>query len=288
MIIRLSILSIIILTCGVFCKTGDSIKNNDNDSLDSLDLIINTLKQEKDSLVKIESDLYSKLTSYKPKSPAGFSINYKSAVYGVGNILFAENHRFKFDGGAFQSLLRYNISDDYKIYFVDLYGNWKLVNETLILHATLAAGKKFIKNDSWGACFNEIVDTTILLNWTEIVFNSMGRKDKPLSKDKSRILSDNIINTQVINEDSLSGDYSYISVRKITEKDIVNIPKEKFRIMRNEIFARYGYQFKDPSLDKYFITKVWYKKKYFDCDLTKYLNDIENYNIDFIKKHEND
>ncbi len=286
MINRLVIFAIIILVIGYSCKTDNSNIDINNSPIDSLNTILQTLGNKRDSLIKIESDLYAKLIYIKPQSPAGFSINYNSATYGIGNILFAGNNHFKLDGGKYQTLLKHNKSKKYRIVFVDLYGDWRIEKDSIFIHATLAAGKKFLKNDSWGASFNEIIDTTLVLNWTEIVLNSMSRKDNPLTEKQTRILYDNVTNSNVLNKDSLFGDYTFLSVRQIDQNEIKNTSKEKLRIMRNEIYARYGYQFKDSSMTNYFNNQIWYKKKYFDCDLTDYLTDIEKYNIDLIKNYE--
>lgn len=46
-------------------------------------------------------------------------------------------------------------------------------------------------------------------------------------------------------------DYSYTSLRKMSRKDIDNLSISQLRIMRNEIFARYGYVFKSADLQEY-------------------------------------
>ena len=35
--------------------------------------------------------------------------------------------------------------------------------------------------------------------------------------------------------------------------------KTKLRLMRNEVYARHGYIFKDTELQKYFLSQLWYK-----------------------------
>jgi hypothetical protein len=55
-------------------------------------------------------------------------------------------------------------------------------------------------------------------------------------------------------------------------------------IMRNEIFASYGYIFKNPEWNKYFRKKEWYKPKHHNVD--QYLTDLEKSNIKFIFNYE--
>jgi hypothetical protein len=55
------------------------------------------------------------------------------------------------------------------------------------------------------------------------------------------------------------------------------------RIMRNEIFARYGYIF-ETDVKEYFNKQWWYIPKSRNVD--SQLTEIEKQNIDFIKRHE--
>ena len=54
--------------------------------------------------------------------------------------------------------------------------------------------------------------------------------------------------------------------------------------MRNAIFARHGYIFKNKELADYFSTMDWYEPRY--SDVTSKLTEIELKNIEFLKKHE--
>jgi hypothetical protein len=63
--------------------------------------------------------------------------------------------------------------------------------------------------------------------------------------------------------------------------DDVNMPKEKLRLMRNEVFARHGYIFKEPELQTYFAGKSWYRKdETFDFDK---LGRMEMYLVQYLK-----
>ncbi len=57
---------------------------------------------------------------------------------------------------------------------------------------------------------------------------------------------------------------------------------EDLDIMRNEIFAEYGYKFKSEKWQKYFAGKVWYFPKHDNVD--KFLTDLEKENIKTILK----
>ncbi|MDW3195268.1 MAG: YARHG domain-containing protein [Cytophagales bacterium] len=59
----------------------------------------------------------------------------------------------------------------------------------------------------------------------------------------------------------------------------------ELRILRNEIFARYGYIFKSSDLTEYFKTKLWYKPK--NTNVDDQLTDIDKSNIERILNFEN-
>lgn len=81
-----------------------------------------------------------------------------------------------------------------------------------------------------------------------------------------------------------SGDYAWLSQRAATAADVKGKSKADIRIMRNAIFARHGYKFKDKNLQKHFAQYSWYNPRY--DDVTSMLNKIEQQNIAFLKKYE--
>jgi hypothetical protein len=81
-------------------------------------------------------------------------------------------------------------------------------------------------------------------------------------------------------QNSLPGKYQIASERILSENDIANIDKYELKLMKNEIFARYGYIFKTPEMKAYFESQNWYKPKY--DDVTSYLTEIEKSNIALI------
>ena|GEM_PF-3633155 len=50
----------------------------------------------------------------------------------------------------------------------------------------------------------------------------------------------------------------FSSTRLLTDDDLKDLSKENLRIARNEIYARYGYQFSSQDLQNYFNNKSWY------------------------------
>lgn len=282
---NLYLLIISILIFGACRRTQKDLSLQENKLIDSLSSELIKLTNVKDSLVIIENEIYAQIRSRIPSTPKGYSINLDSYIYGSGHVMFGEN-KFKIEMSKYLSLLKYNKAD----HFINIYGTYQMKGDSVLLQAKLATGHNFLKTSN-GSCsntFNEYVDTLIQINWAEIAMNSMRRKDKGLSEKMPQIIYDDIKESQLINKDSLNGEYKYLSLRKATKEDIEDCSLEELKIMRNEIFARLGYQFKDSFLNNYYSNKDWYKREYRECNVMEFLNEIEKYNIDFIKRHEDE
>lgn len=59
---------------------------------------------------------------------------------------------------------------------------------------------------------------------------------------------------------------------------------EELDVMRNEIFAEYGFIFKTPKWKKHFESKSWYKPKYNNVD--RFLTDTDKANVNFILEYQ--
>lgn len=71
---------------------------------------------------------------------------------------------------------------------------------------------------------------------------------------------------------------------KLTDSDLSGYSKEDLKILRNAIYAKYGYIFKSEELKNYFGKYDWYKAQY--SDVSKKLSPIEKANVKFIKTME--
>ena len=69
----------------------------------------------------------------------------------------------------------------------------------------------------------------------------------------------------------------------LTESDLSGLSKFDTGLIRNEIFARKGYVFKNDPYKSYFNSQAWYKP---NPSAKIKLNDIEKYNNDFILAYE--
>lgn len=81
------------------------------------------------------------------------------------------------------------------------------------------------------------------------------------------------------------GDYIQASLRALSSNELLNMSRQELKIMRNEIFARYGYRFRPSgAMDRYFRTQEWYRAVY--EDVNAFLTDLERSNIARILKAE--
>jgi serine/threonine-protein kinase len=83
---------------------------------------------------------------------------------------------------------------------------------------------------------------------------------------------------------NVHGIFPEASTRLLTTRDLVNRSPWELRVMRNEIFARYGYIFKTPEMRSYFARQSWYSPRYDDVSML--LSDIEVRNERLINSFE--
>ena len=77
------------------------------------------------------------------------------------------------------------------------------------------------------------------------------------------------------------------SSRELTIADISGLSHDQLELARNEIYARHGRKFTNPTLQNYFDSQAWYTGTIEPEDFTDdMLSDIEKSNIQFIKDHE--
>ena len=77
------------------------------------------------------------------------------------------------------------------------------------------------------------------------------------------------------------GKYPEMSMREITKEELTKKSKEELKIMRNEVYARYGMIFqKNGDMDKYFSKQDWYSKQTENTE--KFLTQLEKDNIKLV------
>ena len=78
-----------------------------------------------------------------------------------------------------------------------------------------------------------------------------------------------------------SGKYPFVSFRQLNKNELLKISSQELKIMRNEVFARYGYIFQTGGeMDKYFTKQDWYLKQH--KDVNEFLTDLEKENLKLI------
>ncbi len=112
------------------------------------------------------------------------------------------------------------------------------------------------------------------------VNNNSGDSSKPVKSIKETEVVEVIDTMKVISSNRYSGKYLFASEVLLTPDDFKFITCSELRIIRNEIFARYGYKFKSEDLIEYFSKQKWYIPLYDNVDT--FLNEIEKENITLI------
>lgn len=83
----------------------------------------------------------------------------------------------------------------------------------------------------------------------------------------------------------LKGRFTEASTEPLDPKELHKMSSADLKLMRNEIFARYGYKFKPGGeMDGYFSRQSWYKPEF--TDVNEYLTTLELHNIELIRAGE--
>jgi len=80
------------------------------------------------------------------------------------------------------------------------------------------------------------------------------------------------------------GRFPKSSERLLTTADLKGLKPKDLKIMRNEIYARYGLIFQSKDMADYFEKKAGYEKRLENAEA--FLSEIEQKNVAFIKKYE--
>lgn len=80
------------------------------------------------------------------------------------------------------------------------------------------------------------------------------------------------------------GAYPEASDHILTPRELRRYSAYELRIMRNEVFARYGYIFNSSDLKEYFNAQEWYRPLY--SNVNNRLTQIEKINVEKIKEYE--
>lgn len=87
--------------------------------------------------------------------------------------------------------------------------------------------------------------------------------------------------------DYFSGKFTQASLRQLRAEELRKMSKSDLKLIRNEIFARYGFIFKSGGeMNLYFKKQDWYTAQHDNVD--KFLTDLEKENIKLIQQIENE
>ena len=132
------------------------------------------------------------------------------------------------------------------------------------------------KTDSSNVSNSSSIDNTFNSNPNTSTTNN--NNENSVSKNESP--------HSVTNNTNTPGKYPQASDRLLTDSDISGLDKHELLIMKNEIYARYGYIFHyDKFCIEYFSNQPWYHGQV--NDVSTKLTNIENLNIALIIKYEN-
>lgn len=86
-------------------------------------------------------------------------------------------------------------------------------------------------------------------------------------------------------EEYVEGEYPQASLRLLRPEELKAMSKEALRLMRNEVFARYGYIFrKGGAMERHFRKQDWYWGQH--TDVNHFLTELERQNIQRIRAAE--
>lgn len=83
----------------------------------------------------------------------------------------------------------------------------------------------------------------------------------------------------------VNGQFPQASLRLLSAAELSKLSKADLQLMRNEIYARYGYIFKTGgAMQVHFSAQDWYQAQY--SDVNKFLTELERANIQLIQQAE--
>lgn len=156
------------------------------------------------------------------------------------------------------------------------YGNFRPVTGTVTKNneGTYDLNLKEPGDDKYDGEFNINIDPNskeLKGNWKPFKEKSTSEKEFTLAKKSYEFSSKN-------------GQYAIASERLLTDEDLDNLVGDELEIMRNEIYARHGYSFRNEKMRSHFADQEWYIPM--GVDIREKLTDIEAKNIQIIKRFE--
>ena len=147
------------------------------------------------------------------------------------------------------------------------------------------------KKNKWDLKVDNYNNVEILGN--KIIIKSRNLEFMTYSREHTRgILAESTENGKKIYEFGnytgnlyTPGKYPEMSVREITKEETTKKTKKELRIMRNEVYARYGMIFeKGGEMEKYFLAQDWYSGN--EKNTEQFLSQLEKNNVKLVIEEE--
>lgn len=262
----------------------------------------------------------------------GFAPSYAEYLNLLPNNFYTEIVTGDYDAGTYKSNFKVSkkisLTDNIKAFIVDAFEagsdarGYELEKSKVVIYNntnkkldTLSSNFKYS-----GSHFCDIPNTFKMINDSifEIKYtsNTLLYDEQPTynyikltNNNFNKLKSNRIFNFTkhiIINDDYFKGCYvKSMSSKEVEELEYAgnvwvteNLSINDLDIMRNEIYADYGYIFKSDKWKKYFSTKIWYKPKFDNVDdliskkdslniikILEFKNEMKNNEDEFIKKH---
>lgn len=232
-----------------------------------------------DSTYKYDDDYTKKIT---------FSIDKIEGTKIIGHSVVGGNIE-KFEGQL------QTFTDDFEIHVKE--ATSKNSNGKFVLN--IAKNDSILKGD-WIPFVksNKILQRKLSLTKKFFVYNPKNELTFRFSnQDKFNVIKDTFKDVDSLGNEAIEtyDEYEYFTTTdtvfklnpslQIFKKELVeNLSKGDIFVLRNLIFARHGFSFRDKKLREYFDNIDWYMPVF--SDVTKELTDIEKKNIDLLLRYE--
>lgn len=280
----LSYCTVLILLFGCSSKLEEK-ETQHQETIEKLTKINRRLKRENSDLLKRNRELFMEMQYMKEKidslneSNQGlkFEFSPKGACIKETYPDGSEYRTWFYSNGKFVQEMNSNV----------LVGDWRMSKSRIIFNYKKEVGKRGIGDpvplkgampNNYVESFHEYVDKVEYieridtLNWGDLKMESVVLE---YSIDENKIDDFDI---------ELPGNYPFVSSRKLKRTELDKFSMKELRLMRNEIFARYSYKFKNSELENHFQEYHWYEPEKDNVD--KYLSKIEKSNISLILEAE--
>lgn len=142
----------------------------------------------------------------------------------------------------------------------------------------------------YGDCFFNDSKKSIYVSDTFLIFRNKNLEmldcndPNTLAKNEISIeylhVSEGVFQSSVLKKVNSQRKYYISSSRFLISEELNKYSKNELDVMRNEIFASYGYKFKTEKWQNYFVNQTWYEPRF--KDVNDRLSIIEKCNIQTI------